>query len=107
MGYALLLQWSGIMGMVLQLSLCTSHFRYDSFLYMNVDSWNLMSWILIDLRKVDEMSFDFQLGIPFRPYEQLMGVLPVASMEQIPPAYQVCLVSAKTLCLLLVSHPLR
>ena len=23
------------------------------------------------------MLFDFQLGIPFRPYEQLMGVVPV------------------------------
>ena len=48
------------------------------------------------------MSFDFQLGIPFRPYEQLMGVLPVASMEQIPLAYQVRLVSAK-LCIGLTS----
>ena len=38
------------------------------------------------------MSFDFELGIPFRPYEQLMGVLPVASMEHIPLAYQVRLV---------------
>ena len=41
------------------------------------------------------MSFDFQLGTPFKPYEQLMGVLPVASMDQIPLAYQVRLVSAK------------
>ena len=41
------------------------------------------------------MSFDFQLGIPFRPYEQLMGVLPVASMEHIPLAYQVRLVPPK------------
>jgi 5'-3' exonuclease len=37
------------------------------------------------------MSFEFQLGTPFRPYEQLMGVLPVASMEHIPLAYQVSL----------------
>ena len=33
MGYALLLQWSGFLGMVLQLSLCTSNLRYDS-MYM-------------------------------------------------------------------------
>ena len=38
------------------------------------------------------MSFHFDLGKPFRPYEQLMGVLPVASMEHIPVAYRVCLV---------------
>jgi 5'-3' exoribonuclease 1 len=35
------------------------------------------------------MSFEFALGTPFHPYEQLMGVLPVASMEHIPTAYQV------------------
>lgn len=35
------------------------------------------------------MSFEFELGKPFRPYEQLMGVLPVASMEHIPVAYRV------------------
>lgn len=35
------------------------------------------------------MNFDFELGKPFRPYEQLMGVLPVASMEHIPVAYRV------------------
>lgn len=35
------------------------------------------------------MSFHFELGTPFRPYEQLMGVLPVASKDHIPIAYQV------------------
>lgn len=35
------------------------------------------------------MTFDFKLGTPFKPYEQLMGVLPVASMEHIPQAYRV------------------
>lgn len=35
------------------------------------------------------MIFDFKLGTPFKPYEQLMGVLPVASMEHIPMAYRV------------------
>jgi 5'-3' exoribonuclease 1 len=37
------------------------------------------------------MSFSFALGQPFKPFEQLMGVLPVASMEHIPPAYRVCI----------------
>lgn len=35
------------------------------------------------------MTFDFALGRPFRPFEQLMGVLPSASKELIPPAYRV------------------
>ena len=42
-----------------------------------------------DLRNVDKMTFNFELGTPFKPYEQLMGVLPVASMEHIPLAYRV------------------
>jgi 5'-3' exoribonuclease 1 len=37
------------------------------------------------------MSFSFALEQPFKPFEQLMGVLPVASMEHIPPAYRVCI----------------
>ena len=50
------------------------------------------SWIayeLSDLRGVDQMTFQFELGTPFKPFQQLMGVLPVASMEHIPAAYQV------------------
>jgi 5'-3' exoribonuclease 1 len=35
------------------------------------------------------MSFNFELGRPFRPFEQLMGVLPAASKELIPAAYRV------------------
>lgn len=34
------------------------------------------------------MTFNFALGTPFRPYQQLMGVLPEASKEMIPLAYQ-------------------
>lgn len=45
--------------------------------------------LLLDLTGVDEMTFDFELGKPFRPYEQLMGVLPAASKELIPPPYRV------------------
>lgn len=35
------------------------------------------------------MTFNFALGTPFHPYEQLMGVLPLASKDHIPLAYQV------------------
>ena len=42
-----------------------------------------------DFKDLDKMKFDFQLGKPFRPFEQLMGVLPAASKDHIPEAYQV------------------
>ncbi|KAJ3715996.1 exonuclease II [Lentinula raphanica] len=38
-------------------------------------------------RGIAQLSFNFELGTPFRPYEQLMGVLPVASKDHIPTAY--------------------
>jgi len=42
-----------------------------------------------DLKDVDNMSFDFPLGTLFCPYEQIMGVLPLASKDQILGAYHV------------------
>lgn len=45
----------------------------------------------LDLQGVDKMEFNFDLGTPFKPFEQLMGVLPVASKDFIPQAYQVSL----------------
>ena len=42
-----------------------------------------------DFVGVDKMKFQFELGKPFRPFEQLMGVLPEASKELIPPPYRV------------------
>ncbi|KAF8896029.1 exonuclease II [Infundibulicybe gibba] len=63
------------------------------YYYSGVASW---SWFysyhyaprISDLRGVDNMSFAFDLGRPFKPYEQLMGVLPVASKDHIPLAFQ-------------------
>lgn len=40
------------------------------------------------------MVFEFDLGKPFRPFGQLMGVLPSASKDLIPHAYQVICVSS-------------
>ena len=42
-----------------------------------------------DFVGVDKMTFEFELGKPFRPFEQLMGVLPEASKELIPSSYRV------------------
>lgn len=35
------------------------------------------------------MTFSFELGTPFKPYEQLMGVMPAASKDLLPAAYHV------------------
>ena len=45
--------------------------------------------IIVDLKGIDKMTFNFELGTPFRPFEQLMGVLPAASRELIPLAFRV------------------
>ena len=42
-----------------------------------------------DLSDLEDMVFEFDLGKPFHPFEQLMGVLPLASKDLIPLAYQV------------------
>ncbi|GJE94543.1 5'-3' exonuclease [Phanerochaete sordida] len=63
------------------------------YYYSGVASW---SWFynyhyaprISDLKGVDKMAFSFDLGQPFRPFEQLMGVLPAASKDHIPLAYQ-------------------
>jgi 5'-3' exonuclease len=52
--------------------------------------FNLLRFnISLDLKGVGEMSFSFELGKPFQPFEQLMGVMPEASKELLPMAYQV------------------
>ncbi len=48
-----------------------------------------LATIYLDLKGVDNMEFRFDLGEPFHPFQQLMGVLPEASKELIPMAYQV------------------
>ncbi len=42
-----------------------------------------------DLRGLPDLKFDFDLGKPFTPYQQLMGVLPEESKEHVPAAYRV------------------
>lgn len=42
---------------------------------------------LVNISKYQDTKFD--LGQPFKPYEQLMGVLPALSKKLLPAAYQV------------------
>ena len=40
-----------------------------------------------DLVDLESINMDFDLGAPFRPFEQLMGVLPAASAHALPAAF--------------------
>ncbi|GAA5913499.1 chromatin-binding exonuclease XRN1 [Sporobolomyces salmoneus] len=63
------------------------------YYYQGVASWG---WFynyhyapkMTDLNKAASYKFDFDLGKPFKPFEQLMGVLPDLSSAHIPPAFR-------------------
>ncbi|KAH9441504.1 hypothetical protein Pst134EA_032939, partial [Puccinia striiformis f. sp. tritici] len=62
------------------------------YYYTGIASW---SWaypyhysMITDLDKVTSYKFSFDLGNPFKPFEQLMGVLPGLSSTHVPPAFQ-------------------
>jgi 5'-3' exonuclease len=40
------------------------------------------------MRGLSDFHITFDLGVPFRPYEQLLGVLPAYSAHLLPPAYR-------------------
>ena len=73
------------MELVLQLPLCSSGIWYALTLSFTLGGCKKF----LDFKSVGEMTFSFELGKPFRPFGQLMGVMPEASKELLPGAYQV------------------
>ncbi|WAR56001.1 hypothetical protein PtB15_6B745 [Puccinia triticina] len=64
------------------------HYYYDG-----VASWSWFypyhySPMISDLSNVAPYKFSFNLGQPFKPFEQLMGVLPELSSAHVPPAFR-------------------
>lgn len=64
------------------------HYYYDG-----VASWSWFypyhySPMISDLSNVAHYKFSFDLGQPFKPFEQLMGVLPELSSAHVPPAFR-------------------
>jgi len=65
------------------------------YYYEGVASW---SWfypyhyapMISDLVDLSSIKMDFKLGKPFRPFDQLLSVLPSASIQHLPSAFHVC-----------------
>ena len=64
------------------------------YYYRGVASW---TWfyphhyapMISDMVAIQELEVAFQLGQPFLPFQQLLGVLPSASFKLLPEPYQV------------------
>ena len=90
MGHALLLRRSVLVGLVLRLSLRSADIR--CVIPLTLLSTSDPTRRKTDFVGVNKMAFQFELGKPFHPFEQLMGVLPEASKELIPPPFRVSMI---------------
>ncbi|KAI9664277.1 MAG: hypothetical protein M1831_002456 [Alyxoria varia] len=71
------------------------------YYYRGIASWPWFygyhySPMISDVKKGLGADLDFQLGQPFRPYQQLMGVLPDRSKSIVPPAYHELMTSPES-----------
>lgn len=63
------------------------------YYYQGVPAWGWFynyhyAPMISDLKDIASFKFDFDLGKPFLPFQQLMGVLPADSQEHVPLAYR-------------------
>ena len=82
-----------------------SVFKEQAYCYVRAIQWNLhyyyngcVSWswyyphhyapYISDIKGFTDMDLNFDLGEPFHPYEQLLAVLPAASKQLLPTAFQ-------------------
>ena len=86
MGTLLLLSRRRLVGLVLPLPLRSKDLRYalKNPLYPRMPLTSR-----IDVKKGLQANLNFRLGSPFRPFEQLMGVLPDRSKKIVPEPYHV------------------
>ncbi len=76
------------------------------YYYKGVSSWG---WFYpshyapfsSDLRGFGDYNIEFAKGQPFKPFEQLLAVLPSQSKKLLPPCYQVCTAVTSVQALLL------
>ncbi|KAF0699100.1 Aste57867_10302 [Aphanomyces stellatus] len=71
------------------------------YYYTGVASWNWFypfhyAPFASDLKNIDRIKVDFNLGQPFCPFEQLMGVFPSDSRHAIPKPYQWLMTDAES-----------
>ncbi|BEJ17836.1 hypothetical protein CspHIS471_0701040 [Cutaneotrichosporon sp. HIS471] len=64
-----------------------------SYYYKGVPAWGWFydyhyAPMISDLKNIASFQFNLQLGTPFKPFQQLMGVLPVDSQDHVPQAYR-------------------
>jgi hypothetical protein len=82
MGFIILLSRRSILVLVLSISLFPKDYGYTIGQLI----------LILDVRKGLRADMLFDLGQPFKPFEQLMGVLPSRSRKLLPEAYRVSVI---------------